>query len=352
MSGSRLSTGFATGLLAVLAAGGCGDDVSVTPDGRPIDAREIDAPPDAREFEGYFADEGGEVRFEYVEFASGQASARVTSFLFKDPGSMKYWPFLNQNGCNDVLGDTVWPTAFNPLTEQIPLDPGLVVISGGPQTFTLPRQTAALNDNAGKPHAAGAWGFHYPGSTGTGPRLGEGSGPATVTRPAIINDGPLYFTEKTFYDVTFTGSADLGPAQVFDNAIYVPGDYANISPPFTATPVYLPPGQDMTFTRTVVDTAPPPGVEVLSTVVFTGPNGGPVVVCVERADGGDGSITVPAAMIDKVRATYPTGTGTLARQNLTHFVRELVDETGPTGRRIDFIGVWCYNNSFTAVAPP
>ena len=70
---------------------------------------------------------------------------------------------------------------------------------------------------------------------------------------------------------------------------------------------------------------------------------GPVVVCVEPTDG---SVTVPRAMLDVVRTAYPAG-GTLARQTLTHVVREEIVNGVHTGRRIDMIAVWCYAGPFT-----
>jgi hypothetical protein len=146
-------------------------------------------------------------------------------------------------------------------------------------------------------------------------------------------------TEKTKYDVIFTGSPDMR-AQIFDDVIFVPADFALLTP--GVAPFPIPAATAQTFTWNVVPSSEPMGYEVQSLVAFTGPNG-PAVLCVEK---NDGSITVPAAMIDVARAKYPAG-GTLARQTLTHVVRELVDANGPTGKRIDFLGIWCYATAFT-----
>ena len=67
------------------------------------------------------------------------------------------------------------------------------------------------------------------------------------------------------------------------------------------------------------------------------PTTGPIVACIEPADG---SITMPKELVAIAKATSPNGT--LARQTLSHVVRELKDKDGNTGRRIDFVGVWCY----------
>jgi hypothetical protein len=54
-------------------------------------------------------------------------------------------------------------------------------------------------------------------------------------------------------------------------------------------------------------------------------------------------------MINKVRALAPTG-GTFVRQHSSHVVKELWDGVTHTNKRIDIIGIWCYNYTFT-VAP-
>jgi hypothetical protein len=295
---------------------GCGDDNSGNPDAPKADAAPDTAGPT---FKGFDADEGGEVRLEYVRFAGGNAATRVTSFFYKDAGSKKFYPFLDLNGCTDMSTKMFWPMAQNPVGERVYMNPGQVLISGGPQVLSVDKRTMAGNDPFGRNHPADQWFFHFQGSTGT--------------------DGPTYTTEKTRYDVTLTGSADM-PAQIFDDVIFMPADFPLTTP--GVAPFPIPAGTPQTFTWSNVPSGEPMGYEVQSLVGFTGANG-PVVLCVEK---NDGSITVPAAMIDIVRAKYPTG-GTLARQTPTHVVRELVDRNGPTGKRIDFLGVWCYATAFT-----
>jgi len=101
----------------------------------------------------------------------------------------------------------------------------------------------------------------------------------------------------------------------------------------------MPAATAQTFTWNVATDTPPAGTTTIwSLVGFTGANG-PAVVCVEP---NDGSVTVPAAMMDIARTAYPSG-GSIARQTFSHQVKELIDADGKrTGKRIDFIGVWCY----------
>ncbi len=308
--------------LGLVVAGlvGCGDDENnPTPDAKPVDA-----PPDGRTFKEYDADEGGEVRIEYVRFGNGNASARVSAVLYDNPGTTRFFPFLNLNGCTDVSTKMHWPTAENPVAQRTYLDPGKILISGGPQVLDVPRQTMAGVDVPHRHHPANEWFRHF-------------GGPAA-------NDAALYLPEKRLLDVTFTGSAEM-PGQIFDDVAYMPADFQVIDPPLSTTPHPLPAGQDQTFTWTTPAQDAPPGFQIASLVAFINPAAdvGPLVICAEP---NDGSITVPAAMIDIVRAKAPTG-GTLARQTLTHVVRELVDKNGPTGKRIDILGIWCFATGFS-----
>ncbi|MBA3818858.1 MAG: hypothetical protein H0X17_08200 [Deltaproteobacteria bacterium] len=314
-----------TFVLAVPGLLACGDDnpnTEPTPDAAkpPIDGAPDGPPPPT--FKGYDANEGGEIRAEYVRFSNGNAGSRVTNFLFKNSGTMKYFEYINQNGCTITSTDMHWPVATNPIAERVYMDPGTVTIAGGSLPLNVPKRVMG-NDPFGRTHPADQWRF-------------DPAAPTDV-------DGGIYFPEKTSLDVSFGGSADM-PAQIFDNALYMPADFALTTPGHTTYPIPtypIPAGTPQTFTWTTPTDTPPAGVEILSLVAFTGPNG-PAVVCVEP---NDGSITVPAAMIDAARLAYPAG-GTLARQTLTHQVRELVDASGPTGKRIDFVAVWCYATGF------
>jgi hypothetical protein len=295
---------------------GCGDD---NPDTK-IDAPPVE--PDAAKpvFKGFDADEGGEVRMEYVRNAAGQASARVTAFAYKDPGATKFFPYLSLNGCTDVSNNPqVWPMATNDIATRQYYDIGKVIIAGGPQPLQIPRAGLA-RDPFYRQHPANGWNFYFQG--------------------VAANDAANFQTPATRYDVIFTGSAEF-PAQVFDDVLYMPADFQLMTP--NAQPFAIPADTAQTFTWQVTDTAVPTGYTIQSLVAFTGANG-PKVICVEP---NDGSITVPKEMINIARTAYPTG-GTLARQTLTHVVRELKDKDGVgTGKRIDFIAVWCYATQFT-----
>jgi hypothetical protein len=352
--------------LSLLAAPlmACGDDDPVnpdapkTPDGR-IDAS-IDAPPDMRAPVTFDSDEGGEVRVEYLRFTSGTGTGtRVTGFLWKDAGTTDYHPYINLNGCNNtalVGGDREkWP--FKLEADRQYADAGSIVISnpaatspsfvvnrsgGGCPTTALCDLTdpnmavAPVRDPFGRVHQQNKWFFKSPGT---------GAAPA--------NDGAL-LPPKTKLDVTFTGSADI-PAQTFEDVIYIPADFTvndqagTLDPaPYAAFDLTLDTAVNVTFENS--DDMEPTGYRMDSLVAFTGPNG-PAVVCIEPKDG---SVTVPANMVNVARNAYSGAapSGTLARQTLTHVVRELQDNNGWTGRRIDFVSVWCYATAFNTVPVP
>jgi hypothetical protein len=316
----RFACGFAfvTGSLLV---GGCGDDGAKT-----VDAA-IDAPPDAR-VPDYGSDEGGEVRVEYMRFPNGMVGARGTAFFYKNSGTTKFFPFLNLNGCTDLTAKTKWPVAQNPAPEREYYDVGdNVTVSGGPSPFVIAKNTTGTpaTDPVGRNHPANDWYFNpVNGMTDT--------------------DGGMYLPADTYYDVALPGSATYA-AKTYTHALYMPADFALTTPAFAGT-INFPPATAQTFTFTNPTSHPPEGVDVQSIVAFTGANG-PAVICAEPADG---SVTVPADMMDIARTAYPTG-GQLARQTVSHVVQELVDETGAgTGRRLDFLGVWCYaGTAFTTV---
>ena len=305
-----ISWSFASVLLLTAA---CGDDnkANVPPDTN----KQPDAAP---VFKGFDADEGGELRVEYVRRANNTSFARVTSFLWKDPGSVDFFPFVNLNGCSDLRDKTKWPTASNPVGERMYMESGDVTISGGPMDLVLGPRTTPFTDPFGRVH---------PENTGhhRGPLPGE-----------VPTDGPMFLPGGTALDVSYAGSADF-PAQTFQDIIYMPADFNILD--HTTAPVAITPAEaaaDITFTFSTPAQTPPQGAMVTSLVAFLGP-AGPIVACIEPSDG---SITMPAALVAIAKATAPNGT--LARQTLTHVVRELKDKNGNTGRRIDFVGVWCY----------
>jgi hypothetical protein len=298
-----LSLGFlASGLL------GCGSDDKGTADAGST-------------FKGYGADEGGEFRAEYIKFADGSIGTRVVSYFYADPGPTKYFPFPNIPGCTDMTGLKNWPMATNPVASRTYLDPGTVTMSGGPQTLTVPRQTVEGTDFLNRTHSANNWFFYF-----------------------NMTDGANYVKAQTLQTVAITGS-DKFPAQTFTDVLYTPAAFQLTTPGLD--PVAVPAGQDQTFTWGTPDSMagamPPAGFTVMSLLAFSGADG-PAVLCVEP---NDGSITVPAAMVDVARAKYPQG-GTLARQTFTHNPIEMKDSTGLTGRRIDFISTWCFATSWTA----
>ena len=73
-------------------------------------------------FKGFDADEGGEVRVEYIKVPSGAFGSRVTAFLYKDSGTTKFFPYLSLNGCTNMTGTNhggKWPMAQNPVGERV-----------------------------------------------------------------------------------------------------------------------------------------------------------------------------------------------------------------------------------------
>lgn len=313
-------------LVAGLALlGACGDDSSGTPDARPIDAAP-DAPP-----VDFFSNEGGEVRFEYIYVGAitgnmGDTITRVMAFFEKkDDVDNHMYPTIP--GCTLVTDDTKWPTS-QPMNRQY-ADVGTLTLTNGTKTLVVPKSTGTT-DPVGRAHGANNWYSHSV---------------LESTPGAMLNDGPTYVSEKSSYDVKFGGSGTW-PAMEYKNAIYFPADYQLVSPAYGA-PVNLVAGTPYTQTWNVVDSMRPAGVPDAWALIgfFELVNGqtNAIVVCVENMN--DGSMTVPANMVDMIRTAAPGG-GVLVRQVFHHQVRELTNGADVKGRRIDMIGVWCWASGF------
>ena len=338
MTLTRFAFGFAFVTGSLLAVGACGDDGKDTPmdaakdTGPGSDAPPPDVLPDARVVD-FGSNEGGEVRLEYIRFANGTGvGARGTSFFYKDSGTTKFFPFLNLDGCTDlsgVNGGGKWPKAQNPDAERMYYDVGdTVTATGGPQPFVIAKNTTGMpaKDPIGRSELANSWYFNPAAGTDT--------------------DGATYLPADTTFDIAVSGSSGYA-AHTYTGALYMPADWSINSPAFNATPIVTAANTPETYvfnnaTNHPIKNADGTTVEIQSLIAFTGANG-PAVICIKKqTTDTTTTITVPGAMIDVARAAYPTG-GQVARQTVSHSIRELVDGTGAaTGKRVDFLGVWCY----------
>ncbi len=314
-----------------LVAGACGDDVAATVDApKPV----IDAPlpmVDAPDPINFMSDEGGEVRFEYVRFGvgtgarEGTASARVISF-FEGNDDVDFHPYPTIPGCTLMVDDTKWPVAQPTNRQYVDIGQQLTLTNGS-QILNVPKASIAA-DPVGRVHGVGNHYFYAPF-----PATGGG-------------DAAQFITEKTAYDVILSGSATW-PAQVFPDAIQMPAAFDLISPSVT-TPVVLKSdgtNTDLTITWQAVPSGQPAGVpDAWFAVGFVIPTTSFVVLCIEPMN--DGSLTVPAAMVNMIATAAPSG-GTMVRQSFIHQVRELTNGTTVKRRRIDMIGTWCHATGFS-----
>jgi hypothetical protein len=275
-------------------------------------------------FEGFESDEAGEVRIEYVHTAMGDG-IRAVAYVYADAGSVKKFPLPSLNGCTDMTKRENWPMATNPLGERKYLDVGDVILDDGLTKFTVTKQTAEATDFLARTHPANKWYFRFE--------------PNTAFQY-------LKSTGKSHFDIIFTGSSEF-PAQTLTDVPWMPAAFDLTTPAFDpTTPTRILANTPATFTWTnPPQDGLPAGYVVLSLAALAGPmpSDGLAVLCVEP---NDGSLTIPADMVNIARAKFPNG-GTLARATFTHIPRELVDKDGPTGRRLDIVSTWCHATAWS-----
>jgi hypothetical protein len=357
MNASRLALSLSSLSLLTVA---CGDDDVTPPDAR-VDTQVVDMPVDMATYEvNFMSNEGGEVRWEYLDFNPGFIPgtatlgydvdrARATAFFYKGPtgnSSAGVKPLPAIPGCTHyaklppAMNDQHmnWPMYQDPTRQY--LDVGQVIITGGPTQMIL--GTGATNGVDALDRMHTTWDFSN--ITGNDGMMGRNA----------PNIGRTYISDNTVYDVILTGSSEW-PAQIFNDVLYMPDYFTLIDPPATPagcdvnTPapcaVALP-ARDTPLTITFTpgtNTNKPAGMEIDTLVAFVNGNP-PVAICVE--EGTDGSITIPGATINHVRDTGVSGSRIL-RQNVVHVLRELTNGTTHDNKRIDFISVWCYNYQYT-----
>ena len=322
----RLSIQFAFGLVLVA---GCGDDSKATPDAAKPQVDAFEQPPVTLQ-----SKEGGEIRLEWIS-QGGMTTARMGAYFYKTMTPAKF-DFPAFPGCVEMRQRDHWPLAQGTIT---PLDVGDVVLV--PKTGTPFKMARTMNtkDAFQRPHEL--W-WQKPSTIGT-PQAG---------------DADTYLPPNESYDVVFTGSADW-PHQIHKDAAFMPERWTPTSPDALQAAT-LTRNQDFTVTYTPVTSSKlPPGARVNTFMAFVGtPNIGPIVACQE--EGTDGSMTVPAAMVNiildhsgaVVNGEAGPGTGgRFVRQQLTHQLFELTNGTEvdeASRKRVDVLTIYCYNNAWVA----
>ena len=295
------STRYAFIFLGLLA---CGDDNKVT----MIDAK---VPmPDAPDVADFTWDEGGESRLEYQEVLTPTGTnirTRATTFLFKAKTPARY-AFPNIPGCTKMDMDDRFPLGMGTSREYI--DYGVASYTGGTETLVMPAGPA-MPDGLGRTHT-GPWSFHVG-----------------------VGDGAKYLGSfNAFYDLKLSGSATW-PAQTYEDAHYMPPTWTLGTPGFAAIQLLADTPVNITYTTPNAPTMKPADGQLNMVSALVIPGFGPVVDCIE--DSLDGSITIPADMVNHAKALGASGL--LARAHLSHRVKELTDGTTHNRKRIDFITI-------------
>jgi len=163
----------------------------------------------------------------------------------------------------------------------------------------------------------------------------------------LDNVADKFVTPDTTYDIIFTGSPSW-PAQVLKDALYMPEAWTPNSPAIDVIPA-LAADQDLVITYdSPQQLNKPPGYGETMLVHFILGKDTILFTC-STEDTSTGTITIPKDIINKVRALAPAG-GKFIRQHSSHHLSELTDGVTHNNKRIDVVGIWCWNYTFT-VAP-
>jgi hypothetical protein len=306
---------------------GCGDNGKAD---SPADARKPDAPPDAYVEPPLTLqnNEGGEIRLEWISqfnamLGVAQTTARMGAYFYKSQ-TPATWPIPAFPGCVDARARDKWPLAQGTI---VSLDVGGVKVipkTGTPFDLIKNMTTPPTKDAFQRPHDL--W----------------------WQKPSALaaNDADMYLPPNQSYNIELAGSAEW-PHQVLENVAFMPERWVPTSPTADAVAM-LTADTDFTVTYTPVTSSNlPAGARVNTVIAFTGtPNVGPIVICQE--EGTDGSMTVPAAMVNIIRTAGGTG-GRYVRQQLTHQLFELTDGTPreeSARKRVDVLTIYCYNSQW------
>jgi hypothetical protein len=316
----------ALGISGVLLFAACGDDsgtnnidANTTPDSNTgADA----ATPDGPSGVTLQSPEGGEVRFEYMEWPANSGpvnnnttATRVIAYFIKNQDP-QWHPIPEIGQCNSFLnGADMWPLHQSATREYV--DVGNVVLSGGPSDLQVPLggTDGVGTDPLGRMHDHF---YFYFGA----------------------DDTDTYVTDNHAYNVVFTGS-DEWPAQAFPNAIFMPHAYTPTNP--AVVDITLTAGTALNMTWPAATSNTPPGVGVFSFVAFANATAGVTHLCPAPDEG---SFTVSAATVDEVLGSNTSGF--FLRGTLTHQLVELKDGSGVSGRRIDMLGIYCFISNYTS----
>ena len=316
MQGIRVKSWLASGLLVgAMATAACGDDDGGEhPDATP--RADANNPPDGAvpTCEGTLdCPEGGEVRVEIVHCTTGacpsgqDTATRITSFFVSDADSGNTpdaFPPIGPGQCWDLSADDLWPTAQG--ADRAYINVGGVAIGGPATTSLLVPPPGAVDglDLIARHHST--WWVSY-----TGPNV------------AIDNSS---------FNVLIGGSDDY-PATAKPAWGFIPKHFDLIDPAFETVHLTADTAATFTWEHVTSDTTHP----VIGLVGFGLPGLGPQIVCPEIDDG---SITVPAAMVNKLLALGTSGG--MNRQTFVHVPHDFV--VNGEHRRVDVLGVYCYAN--------
>jgi hypothetical protein len=354
-----MRSSFAFCLVSFLGGVACHSNAA-KPDGKEVDAKAIDATPDAPVADRTW-NEGGGTTLEYQTIFVGPHCSVTTTMACNPTG--------NPTGC--PTGETClaagqriqaritayWWSMLTPLEYPFPPTPGCVATGMATPTvdanFVYPWGMGALDGSGNPEHTYRDVGQPIITGLNTEIAVPLGANPGVDGESRKQNGIWHFFVDPTggsadlpdsdaTYSLITTGAADGSwPAAIYKDAFYMPPAYTLGSPGFG--PSQLIPDTD--FVETWTNPTPvnlPAGQSILYANGFIVPGIGPVVICV--ADTANQSqITGPAAMVNFILSLGSSGM--MGRALINHQIG-VFDEA--THQRQDFFTKWCYVTPWTA----
>ncbi|HJL42803.1 MAG TPA: hypothetical protein RMG48_15970 [Myxococcales bacterium LLY-WYZ-16_1] len=305
----------------VLGAAACGDDDTSNANGSNSGVHGGNG----NDQVGFTSPEGGEVRWEFMDFGGGVEAVRLTAF-FKAAQDPDFIPFVPEGECTEITdSNPLWPLEPSDPSNTTYYNVGNLRVGGMPQATEVQPIIGGQPDPFFRSHDVYYFTFLSNIDLATGMDTG-------------IDISELIAPART-YNVEVEGNADYAPWRI-NAELRIPGRYPVPDAMDTAN-MEIQAGQDLPLPFNDEDDGF--NDPVIPFVVIANSAQETTHVCLGNPD--EDTVVVDAATTQNM-----PDEGFLLHATSIHRVVPLPDENGEdTDRRLDLLGLWCYLRPFTKV---